>query len=340
MKATYELDPPEWAETLATLESTSLLDGPDLMRARVVESDGHRVIIDFPALDEPVGVTALVSSVLAGEWADRSDFRRCRLVAVEWPDWLPGPRFAAPERVLVGAIVKPALGLTPAEFASTAAALARGGADLVKDDELLTDPSGCPLDARVRAVAAAVGDAMYAPNVTGPTESLLARAEAAVAAGATALMLNVFAQGLDSLRALRDADFGVPLFAHRVGGAFFTRGDRVSVEPRVLAELTRLCGADFVQVGSFTERVHDSAEDVRTQLAACHAPLGDARASLAVIGGGVGPDNARDQLAQAGLNRGVMLLLGSAAYLDPGGPEGAVARTCHSLREPVTVKKP
>jgi 2,3-diketo-5-methylthiopentyl-1-phosphate enolase len=341
VRATYELDPPEWAETLATLESTSLPDGPAAVRARVVGSDRNRVTIDFPALDEPVGVTVLVSSVLAGEWADRGDFRRCRLVHVEWPDWLPGPRFAAPDRVLVGAIVKPALGLTPAEFASTAAALARGGADLVKDDELLTDPSGCPLDKRVRAVAAEIGDAtLYAPNVTGPTESLLARAEATVRAGATALMLNVFAQGLDSLRALRDADFGVPLFAHRVGGAFLTRGNSVSVEPRVLAELTRLCGADFVQVGSFTDRVHDSAGDVRAQLEGCHAPLGGAQASVAVIGGGIGPDNARDQLAQAGWNRGVMLLLGSAAYLDPGGLEGAVARACHSLREPVAVKKP
>src|SRR5207253_294468 len=149
-------------------------------------------------LEEPLGVAALVSSVVAGEWADRGDFTRCRLVHVEWPGWLPGPRFSAPDRVLVGAIVKPALGLTVAEFASTAGALARGGADLVKDDELLLDPRVCPLDERVRAVAAELGDGtVYAPNVTGPTETLLARAEAAVAAGAGALMLNVFAQGLD-----------------------------------------------------------------------------------------------------------------------------------------------
>lgn len=333
MRATYELHPAEWAETLAALESTSLPGGPDVVRARVEDVDGHRVTIDFPALDEPVGVAALVSSVIAGEWTDRGDFSSCRLVEVEWPGWLPGPRFDAPERVLVGAIVKPALGLTPAEFARTAGALARGGTDLVKDDELLTDPSNCPLDTRVRAVAAELGeDTLYAPNLTGPTESLLHRAEAAVAAGATALMLNVFAQGLDSLRALRDADLGVPLFAHRAGGAFLTRGERVGVSPPVLAELTRLCGADFVQVGSFSDLVHDSAADVRAQIDACQASLAGARTSVAVIGGGVGPDNAHDQLAQSGVARGVMLLLGSAAYLDLGGLEGAVARAVAALR--------
>jgi 2,3-diketo-5-methylthiopentyl-1-phosphate enolase len=333
MKATYELDPPDWAETLATLESTSLPDGPEAVRARIEHVDKTRVTIDFPALDEPLGVTALVSSVIAGEWADRGDVRNCRLIDVEWPAWLPGPRFAAPDRVLVGAIVKPALGLTPAEFARTAGALGRGGADLVKDDELLLDPRGCPLDERVRAVAAELGDGtMYAPNVTGPTETLLPRAQAAVAAGAGTLMLNVFAQGLDALRALRDAELGVPLFAHRVGAAFLARGDRVGVAPRVLAELTRLCGADFVQVGSFSERVHDSAEQVRAQIAACHATIGDAARAVAVIGGGVGPENARAQLAASGAKRGVMLLLGSAAYLDPDGLERAVTRTVAATR--------
>jgi ribulose 1,5-bisphosphate carboxylase large subunit-like protein len=323
MRATFEIDPPEWAEALAVLESTSLDDGPEAVRARVEAIEGMRVTLDFPALDEPVGVGALLSC-LVGEWADRADVRRVRLVDVEWPAWLPGPRHDAPARPLVGAIVKPALGLSVAEAAETARTLARGGAELVKDDELLTDPSWCPLLERVRAIG---GDAPYAPNVTGPTEMLLERAAACVDAGASALMLNLFVQGVDALRALRDADFGVPLFAHRVGAAFLARGERVAVASRVLAELTRLCGADYVQVGAFTERVHDSADDVRAQIDACRSPLGSVPRPVAVVGGGVGPDNAADQLRQAGTRDGVMLLLGSAAYLDPDGLEHAVAKT-------------
>src|SRR5207237_3311843 len=72
--------------------------------------------------------------------------------------------------------------------------LARGGADLVKDDELLGDPDWCPLEERVRRVVDAIpAEVRYAPNVTGPPESLLARAERAVELGARALMLNAFA---------------------------------------------------------------------------------------------------------------------------------------------------
>jgi len=244
---------------------------------------------------------------------DSSAFARCRLAAVDWPEgFLPGPAFDAPDRVLVGAIVKPSLGLSPAEVADTAGRLAAAGADLVKDDELLGDPDWCPLEERVRAVAAA--GVNYAANVTGPVETLLARAARVVELGAGAVMLNPFAQGVDALRALRAADLGVPIFAHRVGAALWARQPMFGVAPAVVAELTRLCGADFVQVGSFSGTVYDSAEDVRAQIDACQRSLAGAKRAVAVIGGGVAPDNAAAQLDAAGTRSGVMVLFGSAAY--------------------------
>ena len=91
------------------------------------------------------------------------------------------------------------------------------------------------------------------------------RAEAAVAAGARALMVNGFLQGLGSVRALREAELGVPIFVHRVGSSFLRRGGAVSVSARVLAELTRLLGADYVQVGSFSPRTFDTDEEVRSR---------------------------------------------------------------------------
>ena len=331
IRVTYELDPPEAAETLALIESVGRADGPERVRASVVGIEGNRVMLEFPAVSSDVAL--LVSSVFAGEWADSAAFTRCRLVAVDWPEeFLPGPAFDAPDRVLVGAIVKPSLGLTPTQVADVAARLAAGGADLVKDDELLGNPESCPLEERVRAVAS-VG-VRYAANVTGPADSLLLRAERAVELGAGALMVNAFAQGLDSLRALRAAKFGVPIFAHRVGAALWARQPVFGAAPAVIAELTRLCGADYVQVGAFTGSVYDSADDVRGQIAACHRPLG-ARRAVAVIGGGVGPANATAQLDQAGVAQGLMLLLGSAAY-ENGSPEDAV----RSVVEAVSSSRP
>ena len=45
-------------------------------------------------------------------------------------------------------------------------------------------------------------------------------------------MVNAFAQGLDSLRALREAELGVPIFAHRVGAALWA-GTAPSALPRM-----------------------------------------------------------------------------------------------------------
>jgi ribulose-bisphosphate carboxylase large chain len=333
IRATYELDPPEAAETLALIESVGRADGPEHVRGRVVACEGGRAVLEFREANWGADVTLLVSSLLAAEWADSSAFRRCRLVEVEWPaGFFPGPAFAAPDSVLVGAIVKPSLGLTPTEVAATAAQLAAGGADLVKDDELLGDPEWCPLEERVAAVAAAIPNGVcYAANVTGPVDALLERAARAVEAGAGAVMLNVFAQGVDSLRALRAANLGVPIFAHRVGAALWARNPDLGVAPSVIAELTRLCGADYVQVGSFTGSVYDTASDVRAQIAGCRRPLADKQRSVAVIGGGVSPDNAAAQVEAAGVASGVMLLLGSAAY-ERGSPEDAVRATVEAVQ--------
>jgi 2,3-diketo-5-methylthiopentyl-1-phosphate enolase len=145
------------------------------------------------------------------------------------------------------------------------------------------------------------------------------------------VMVNAFAQGLDSLRLLREAALGIPILAHRAGAAMWTRNPAHGVAPAVVAQLTRLLGADYVLCGSFTGRVFDSEPDVRLQVAACHADLG-VRRSIAVLGGGVGPSNAAEQVERAGTRNGVMLLLGSAAYFHPGGVEEGVRATVEALR--------
>src|SRR5919201_3401903 len=198
VRVTYELAPAACAEELARIEF-----------GEVVAVEDGRAVLEFPQRHWGSDLKLLVSSILTGEWADSAVLDRCRLVGLEWPGGLPGPAFEAPERVVVGAIVKPPLGLAPREFAETAAALARGGAELIKDDELLGDLEWCPLAERVRAVVATIPEGVrYAANVTGPVDGLLRRAERAVELGATALMVNAFAQGLDALRALREADLG------------------------------------------------------------------------------------------------------------------------------------
>ncbi|MDP9386534.1 MAG: RuBisCO large subunit C-terminal-like domain-containing protein, partial [Actinomycetota bacterium] len=287
--ATYELEPAGSAEALALEASLGMREGPDFVRGRVVSEGGGRAVLEFPAANWGRNLPMLVSALVAGEGMEDRSFTRCRLVDLSLPPgWLPGPAFAAPDDVGVGAIVKPSLGLTPGEVADVAAALAAGGARLVKDDELMGDPPWCPLEERVAAVAAALDPSVvYCANVTGPTEDLVARARRVVELGATGVMVNAFAQGLDAVRALRHADLGVPVFAHRVGSGPSARNERYGATGAVLAALTRLAGADYVQVGAFGGKLFDTDDDVRAQLHAVRRPLPGVPAPVAVLGGGV-----------------------------------------------------
>ncbi|HEX2039368.1 MAG TPA: RuBisCO large subunit C-terminal-like domain-containing protein [Acidimicrobiales bacterium] len=325
IRATFQLEPHGSAEALAIEESLGMNDGPGFVRGRVASEAGGVAVLEFPAANWGRNVPMLVSALVAGEGVETRAFTRCRLVGLELPaGWLPGPAFGAVPGRQVGVIVKPSLGLSPSEVAAVAAAAARGGARLVKDDELMGDPHWCPLLDRVKAVADVLPpEVVYCVNVTGPTASLLDRAAAAVEAGATGLMVNAFAQGLDSVLTLREAGFGVPILAHRVGSGPWARNDRFGVSGAVLAALLRQCGSDYVLVGAFDGKLFDSDDDVRAQIDA-------ARPATVVLGGGIGPDNAKVQADRAG-GEGIVLLLGSRAYAADGGIEASVRATVAAL---------
>ena len=320
LRATFELHPPGSGEVLAPL------------RGRVVAEDGGTVVLELPDDNWGDDVALLVSSVVAGEVMEVGRLTRCRLVALDLPDGLlPGPAIGASRGAAVGVIVKPPLGLSPGEVADVARAAVAGGARFVKDDETLGDPPWCPLMERVRAVAKVLEPGVgYCPNVTGRSSTLLDRARRAVDLGATGLLVNPFAQGLDSLVTLRRAGLGVPLFAHRAASGPWARNRAFGPTGPVLARLLRLCGADYGVVGGFGGTLFESDDEVRANLAALREPCGSAKPATAALGGGMGPDDVRAQVDAAG-GDGLVVLLGARAHADPGGLEAAVRRAVESL---------
>lgn len=320
LRATFELRPAASAGALAAL------------RGRVVADDGETVVLELPDDNWGADVALLVSALVAGEVTEARSLTRCRLVALELPDGLlPGPAFGATGGAVVGVIVKPPLGLTPAEVAGVARVAIGGGARFVKDDETLGDPPWCPLAERVGAVAKVLEPGVvYCPNVTGPSATLLDRARRAVDLGATGLLVNPFAQGLGSLVALREAGLGVPLFAHRAGSGPWARNPGFGPTGAVLARLLRLCGADYAVVGGFGGALFETDAEVRANLAAVRDPCGSARPAVAAMGGGLGPDDVRAQVDAAG-GGGLLVLLGSRAHAFGGGLEAAVRRAVSSL---------
>jgi ribulose-bisphosphate carboxylase large chain len=313
LRATFDVRPAGSVEAFAGLGGS------------VVAIDGGLVTVELPEQEWGDDVGILLSAVVAGEIMELRSLTRCRLVDLDVPPGLlPGPAFGATGPDAVGVIVKPPLGLTPAQVAEVARAAIAGGATFVKDDEILGDRRSCPLLDRVRAVARALEPGVvYCPNVTGPATTLLERARAAVDLGATGLLVNPFAQGIASLLALRRADLGVPIFAHRAGSGPWARNADVGPTGAVLARLLRLCGADFVVAGAFGGTLFEDDDGVRANLEAARGPCGGARPAVAALGGGLGPGDVAAQLDAAGRG-GLLVLLGSRAYALEGGLEAAV----------------
>lgn len=285
--------------------------------------------------------------LLAGPLFERPFAEVIRLADVILPEELllsfRGPRFGIPgtravlnlppDALLFGAIVKPGAGLTPEEVAARCEAAARGEAHLIKDDEKMNNPAYCPLEPRVTAVTRAIrrveGDTghrfIYCPHVTGRPDEMLAAARAAVKAGATGLMVNVFAAGLAALQMLsEDAGTHVPIYVHSGGRSALSRQPGNGIDVRVFARFVRLLGGDYLDLYAQGGYLRVEAPAQARQLAnVLRAPWGSIAPVLPACSGGLTAETLAANYETLG--RDVLPMAGSAIFNHPRGAAAGVA---------------
>lgn len=160
------------------------------------------------------------------------------------------------DRPLLNAMIKPNIGWTPDEGAEIFYQAARGGVDIIKDDELMpADESFCPLKDRVtkfmekeRKVYEETGErTLYAVNITDSIGKIRDNALRAIEYGTNCIMLNVYTAGQAALQMLAsDPDINVPILAHvDFVGAYASATYTGISAPLVIGKLTRLAGGDF-----------------------------------------------------------------------------------------------
>ena len=245
--------------------------------------------------------------------------------------------------------MKPCCGLSVEEVAEKAYQAALGGCVLMKDDEKMMNPAYCPLEPKVKAVAAALRKAesetgrrmIYCPHLPVRTDKLLETARRVVDLGATGVMFNIImANNVGALQVLAEAkDLDIPLYAHCGGLAALTTGPR-RIDSRVIAKLVRLCGADYFQIGVMGQRnchVNSLDPPMLTMLAdVFRDPIATTDAgpvamtdTVPVTAGGLGATNLGHNLAafehpSSGFS--FAALAGSNVLDHPQGPKaGAVA---------------
>jgi ribulose-bisphosphate carboxylase large chain len=235
-------------------------------------------------------------------------------------------------RPLIGTIVKPSVGLSPAETADLVYELALAGVDFVKDDELIASPPYSPLEERVELVMAAVHRAadstgrtvMVAFNITGEIDEMRRRHDVVLAAGGTCVMVCLNAVGLSGVMALaRHAQ--VPIHGHRAGWGALTRHPAIGLEFLPYQKLWRLAGVDHLHVNGLESKFWEPNDSVVDSARACVTPMVDPDdRALPVVSSGQWGGQAPETYQRLG-TVDLIYLAGGGITGHPGGPAAGVA---------------
>lgn len=219
----------------------------------------------FPEINFGSQIPMMLSTIIG----NISMSGKLKLLDIQFPTaflkGFPGPKFGTAgiremlgvkTRPLLNNMIKPCTGYTPEVGAKLFARAARGGVDIVKDDELIADPPFCPMVERIRLYMAEAKHiyeetghrVLYTVNVTDRADRVRDNARRAIEAGANGIMINYLTVGITALQALADdPEINVPILAHLdFAGTMYESPYSGLSSHLVLGKLARLAGADIV----------------------------------------------------------------------------------------------
>ncbi len=256
----------------------------------------------------------------------------------------PGPAFGVagtrelmgrPTGAMIGTIVKPSIGLSPAELAAVVSELVAAGVDFIKDDELQGNGPSAPLAERVRAVMPVLErhadrtgvKPMYAFNITDDIGRLEANHDLVAAAGGTCVMACVNLVGLAGLEYLRSRS-SLPIHGHRTMFGAISRAEQVGIAFGAWQKMARLSGADHLHTNGISNKFYESDAEVLAAIAAVRTPLLGLTPTVPVLSSGQWGGLAHATYAAVGTTD-LLVLAGGGIH---GHPDGAAAGVA-SMRE-------
>jgi 2,3-diketo-5-methylthiopentyl-1-phosphate enolase len=305
-----------------------------------VDERKYIVQIGFPAHNFgpqiPMLYTALIGNI--------ANAGKLKLMDINFPKSViagfKGPKFGIeglrklldiPERPFVNNMVKPCTGWKPDEGAKMCYEVARGGVDIIKDDELImADPYWCPLTERVTKIMAALKrakeetgeDTLYTVNITDKINKVRDNALRAIDAGANALMMNVYTMGFAAAQMIfEDPEINVPILAHvDFSGAMFGSPYNGITSPLLMGKLARMIGSDMAIITSPYGKFPVVHNKFVMQCVQARAPLFGMKAMLPCVSGGT--TQVTTPQVMADLGNDCCMAAGGAIH---GHPMGAAA---------------
>jgi ribulose-bisphosphate carboxylase large chain len=176
-------------------------------------------------------------------------------------------------RPLLGATVKPKLGLSARNYGRVVYEALRGGLDFTKDDENINSQPFMRWRDRfvhcmeaVQKAEAETGEIKgHYLNVTAPTmEDMYERADFAKEIGSVIVMIDLTV-GYTAIQSMAKwaRKNGVLLHLHRAGHSTYTRQKSHGVSFRVIAKWMRLAGVDHIHAGTAVGKLEGDPNSVR-----------------------------------------------------------------------------
>ncbi len=297
--------------------------------------DRFLVEVDFPAALASGRIGTLLNLV----FGNASIWPGVKLVDIRFPESFlnefKGPNFGveglrrmlkAEGRPLLATALKPG-GSSDKELAETAAAFARGGGDIAKDDQNIVDKSFAAFKSRVSAIAEAVARendkakrlCLYLPHLSGPQQELDARLKFVLKLGLRGVLVCPAILGLDEVRRLAAKNEALFMAHPAFSGAFYADRSHGIETSFYLGTMMRLIGADITVFPNAGGRFAFTSEECRAIAEKSRVPLGNLIPAWPAPGGGMNLDNTAEMAEDFGSD--AVWLVGGRLLMHPGGPE-------------------
>ncbi len=286
----------------------SVWEIPDIENSNSREGDLREHVIQIAYPWQNFG--AQIPMLLTTAFGNISMIGDIKLIDLAFPkglvEQLPGPRFGIsgvrellgiPKRPLLNNMIKPSTGITPEQGADLLYSVAVGGADIIKDDEVLGDTGFSPVSKRVELYTKKLHKAeretgekkLYAVNVTDEPERCIRKAEAAVDNGANAIMLNFLPAGFGLVSSLaRNPRINVPILGHLdFGGALYASPWHGISSQLLYGKLARLAGIDLLTIPTPYGKFALTYEKYMRIAIGLRSPLYEKKRTFPIAGGAV-----------------------------------------------------
>lgn len=236
------------------------------------------------------------------------------------------------QRPILGTIIKPKVGLSTSEHADLAYKAWKGGVDIVKDDENLTDQDFNPfyeritqtLEARRKAEKETGDRKLYCPNISARMSEMYARAKFVQEMGGRAIMMDIITVGFSGVQFIRDQQLGLVIHGHRAMHGAFTHSDKHGISMLVIAKIARLIGVDQLHTGTVVGKMEGTEEEVTRIDDFLRSSWFNAKPTMPIASGGLHP-GLIEKLVDI-LGKDIIVNLGGGIHGHPDGvSSGALA---------------